>query len=260
MLCLYYPDRQLTAKEHISKLPNSPLQEVIFELILNQEVDLNGNPTEENFDLTQGVFNKSVLEEFKHRVTMTLPQNIKIFPRIKHQYWITQNQWPVVQIGPGIFTVNDTDVNYEWDKFYPLIIQNINRLIDSSPAELDINRLVLRYIDAVELGDANTEEKLSFINTNFKLNLINDFSIKNATLLGININQTYNLSDGSVVNFSITDGRSKRNQPAVVWQTQVSNSKVKSLNDIAKWLEYAHSVASNLFKDTITKQFYEHFK
>ncbi len=250
----------MTTKKHISKLPNSPLQEVIFELILNQSVDSNGNPTEEDFDLAQGVFNKSISEEFKHRVTKALPPNIKIYPRIKHQYWIDQNEWPVVQIGPGTLTVNDTDKNYEWDRFYPLIIKNITRLIDSYPTDLDINKLVLRYIDAVELGDANPKEKLNFINNNFKLNVVNDFSIKNANLEWININQTYRLADDSIVHFSITDGKSKRNNPAVVWQIQISNSKIKSLEEIANWLESAHSVTSDLFKDTITTQFYEYFK
>ncbi len=161
----------MKTKGHISKLPNSPLQEVIFELILNQEVDLNGNSTEESFDMAQGVFDKSVLSEFNHRVTIPFPPSIRIFPRIKHQYWTNQGQWPVVQIGPGILTVNDTDVNYEWAKFYPLIIQNINRLIESYSKELDISKVALRYIDAVELGGANSEQKPDFINNNFKLNL-----------------------------------------------------------------------------------------
>ncbi len=79
-------------------------------------------------------------------------------------------------------------------------------------------------------------------------------------MLGLNINQTYQLKDGSVVNFSITDGKNKINQPAVVWQTQITNSKVKKLDEIKKWLESGHNVTSKLFKNTIKTEFYERFK
>ncbi|UOY07760.1 TIGR04255 family protein [Muricauda sp. SCSIO 64092] len=252
--------QQLTKKGHISKLPNSPLQEVIFELILNQEVDSRGNQVEHSFDLAQGVFNKSITEDFKHVVTNSFPPNIKIFPRIKYQYWTSLNQWPVVQIGPGIFTVNDTDVNYEWSKFYPLILENLQRLIDSYSSPLDINKISLRYLDAVEIDGADSEEKLRFINKNFNLNLINNYSIKDATMLGLNINQTYRLTDGSTVHFSIIDGKSKRNKQAVIWQTQINSSKAKTFEDISNWLDSAHSVTSDLFKDTITNDFYASFK
>ena len=247
--------------QHIAKLPNSPLQEVIFELVLNQEVDSNGNPIETSFDLAQGVFNRSITQDFKHTViNPSLPNNIRIFPRIKYQYWTNKNQWPVVQFGPGILTVNDTDANYEWKKFYPLILENVERLIKSYGKDLDINKVSLRYLDAVEIEGADSEEKLNFINNHFNINLINNYSIKNATLLGLNIIQTYKLEDGSTVNFSIIDGKSKSNRPAVVWQTQVNNTKVKTFEDLSNWLESAHSVTSDLFKDTITKEFYGSFK
>ena len=77
----------LNTEKYISKLPNAPLQEVIFELFLNQNVDQNGNPIEDDFDLAQGVFHKLISTDFSYRITRNYPPEIKIFPRIKHQYW-----------------------------------------------------------------------------------------------------------------------------------------------------------------------------
>lgn len=250
----------MNARASISKLPNSPLQEVIFEMLLNQEVDANGNPTGESFDLAQGIFDKKVSKDFKHRVTIPSPLNFKIFPWIKHQYWTSKDQWPVVQIGPGILTINDTEVTYEWHTFYSLILQTGKRLAESYEKKLDIKKLALRYINAIALEDADAEQKLNFINTNFRIHFTNDFSIKGATLLGLNNNQTYELNDGSLVNLSLTDGESKENKPAIIWQIQVARSGVRTPEEIAEWLKLAHSIASNLFKDTLSPKFYESFK
>jgi hypothetical protein len=59
----------MMAVSHIEKLPNAPLQEVIFELLWVTENDEQGFPV--------------------------------------HQFWKGENEWPVVQIGPGILVVND---------------------------------------------------------------------------------------------------------------------------------------------------------
>lgn len=250
----------MESNKNTTKLPKAPLQEVIFELVLNQDVDSNGVPTENHFDLAQGVFNKLISNDFSHRETKSYPSEIKIFPRIKHQYWKKENEWPVVQIGPGILTVNDTEKNYLWNNFSSITSDVLKKLVDSYPNELDINRVSLRYIDAVELNVESSSEKLNFINENFKVNLINDFSIDSATLKGLSINQTYSLPDKSIVNFAISDGKSKRDLSAIVWQTQISNSNIKSIEDIISWLEEAHSVSRELFKKTINNDFYEQFK
>lgn len=224
------------------------------------KVDSKGIPTEIHFDLAQGVFHKFISNDFVHRVTKTYPSEIKIFPRIKHQYWKKENEWPVIQIGPGILTVNDTEKNYIWSSFSALIMDSINKLADSYQSEFDISRASLRYIDAVELEAESSSEKLNFINNNFKVNLINDFSIDSAILKGLNINQTYLLPDKSSVNFTISDGRSKRDLSAIAWQSQVTNSNIKSIEDIENWLEIAHSVSHELFEKTINTDFYEQFK
>jgi len=250
----------LNSKEYISKLPKAPLQEVIFELFLNQSVDSNGNPREDDFDLAQGVFHKLISADFSHRIIRNYPSDIKIFPRIKYQYWKKENEWPVVQIGPGLLTVNDTEKNYEWDNYYDLILSTIDKLLDSYSNQININRISLRYIDAVDLDFKSSNEKLEFINQNFKINLINNFSLEPAKLSRININQTYTLPDSSNVNFTISDGKSKNNKSAVVWQSQVLNSNVKSTEDIKTWLNMAHSITHDLFTKTIKDEFYEQFK
>ena len=246
-------------KAHISKLPNSPLQEVIFELLLEDEVDENGNPTEEKYDLAQGVFAKDISKDFPFRVSNKYPNGIRLFPRIVHQFWKDKNKWPVIQIGPGIITVNDTDTNYEWEKFFPLVNQCLDQMEASLGEELKIKKAVLRYVDAVELDEADSDKKIEYVNEKFNIQLNNNFTLREGKMIGLNINQSFALKDGSVVNFSITNGKSKKNQPAIVWQTLISINTIDEKIGIKGWLDYSHSIVSQLFKDTITKEFYEQF-
>lgn len=249
----------MNVKAPVSKFSHSPLQEVIFEMLLHQEIDADGNATAESFDLAQKIFDKRIAKEFQHRIALSSPSEGNTFPRIKYQYWMAQDQWPVVQTGPGILTVNDTAGSYQWDAFYALILQTLKRFGESYPKALDIKRLTLRYIDAVVLEDIDAEEKVKFVNANFKVNVRNDFLIKDATLLSLNVDQTYQLKDKSLLNFFLSDGKRKDDKPAIIWQIQVIQTNVKTLQEVAGWLKSAHAIASGLFKNSLTSEFYEQF-
>lgn len=249
----------MSENTHITKLSNSPLQEVIFELFLENEVDSQGNPTEEKFELAQGIFARAIAEDFPIRVSIKLSPNLKVYPRISFQFWKGEQQWPVVQFGPGILTVNDTDENYEWTNYFPLIQSCIDSLENSYEEDLKISKVVLKYIDAIELDDATAEKKIQFINNHFNINIVNNFTVSDGRLVGLNINQSFLLEDRSQVNFSITDGKSKKNLPAIVWQQKISTNSISNKDEVISWLTKGHEVVSKLFKDTITKDFYEHF-
>ncbi|MCK5799226.1 MAG: TIGR04255 family protein [Deltaproteobacteria bacterium] len=66
--------------------------------------------------------------------------------------------WPLIQLGPGILTVNDTS-GYKWEKFGPQCVQAVNTLfeIHPSPEKIRLDNLVLRYIDAVDFDHVNND-------------------------------------------------------------------------------------------------------
>jgi len=118
----------------MSKLPNAPLQEVIlevkWELSLDQSTKTFIDP---GFELALGKFHNSLVENFPFAKTK-VPHQIPIQMlghQTKLQFWTGENVWPVVQLGPGILAINDTDKNYEWAKtFYPLVQKALSSLLE----------------------------------------------------------------------------------------------------------------------------------
>ena len=246
----------------IKKLPNAPLQEVIFEAMWNIDVDENGSPFDPNFELAQGVYAHLIKKDFPFR-KRTIPPNIpiNIYPKPIHQFWKGENEWPVVQIGPGILAVNDTENNYEWAaKFRKYAELAINILHKSYEVELEYNKLSLRYIDAVELPQKYTDKDLNeFISDKFNIQINNNFDTL-GTQVGLNLNQVFDIGEGNMLNFIVSNGMSNKAKPSIIWQTNIfTKSEPKKVN-IMSWLDNAHDITSNIFKTSLSDEFYSTFK
>lgn len=97
------------------RLPKAPLQEAIFEIRWELEVDpMTGQLIDPGFQLAQGKLRdiaKSKFPVFNRKLPHGFHE--QMFPnQVVNQYWAAKETWPVIQLGPGIFTVNDTDVKH----------------------------------------------------------------------------------------------------------------------------------------------------
>lgn len=248
--------KSMDKKQHIEKLPNAPLQEVIFELLWEMDTDERGVPVDYDFDFAQGVFAESLSVDFKYnRRTVPKDMPFTMYPKTIHQFWKGENEWPVVQIGPGILVVNDIEKNYRWNDFKKLIQKAVNVLIKSYKKELKFIAVSLKYIDAVEIKDKGY---LEFINENFNLNLNNHFK-QSGNLIDVNINETFNIYGVGDLNVLISNGVSPDNLPSIIWQSNVLIRQTLSSSEVLQWVEEAHKVASNHFKDVIKEKFYAGF-
>jgi uncharacterized protein (TIGR04255 family) len=249
----------LTNKDgHIKKLPKAPLQEVVFELLWEIGADAYGNPIDHNFEMAQGVFRSSIIRDFPVQ-KRTIPENapFKVYPKAVHQFWKEESVWPVVQLGPGILAVNDTEKNYEWENsFFPLIRDTMEVLEKSYEESLTYINASLRYIDAVTLPDSNA---LSFINENFNINISNDFE-PDGELNQFSLSQSFSLQDQTQLSVIVSNGIDKFDKPAVIWQTYIFSLKRRKKEEVVQWLNYAHQTASDTFKKTIRPTFYDTFK
>lgn len=243
------------------KLLNAPLQEVIFELLWEIDFDQQGNPIDQDFELAQGLFARGVLPSFPLR-KRTMPEGapIKIYPKTIHQFWKDENTWPVVQLGPGIMAVNETEHNYEWStEFYPLLKNQINNLEDSYGKELIYKNASLRYIDAIEISEAERQSILKYVNSKFNFTISNNFSLP-GSLSHLNLTQTFDVNNDTKLSLIINDGVNKFKKPAIIWQTHVMFNSRKKKDEIVSWINKAHDLTSQLFKDIIQKDFYDSFK
>jgi len=71
---------------------------------------------------------------------------------VKHRFRRAKDDWPLVQIGPGIISVNETKKYKTFESFKPKVIEVVEALYDCYPRieDLAISSLQLRYIDAHE--------------------------------------------------------------------------------------------------------------
>jgi uncharacterized protein (TIGR04255 family) len=97
---------------YISKLPNAPLQEVIFELRWKLDFDPESQShIDKNFQFGFANFSALSSNKLKHRVILkpAAVPDILFVNRPIYQFWAAENQYPVFQLGPGVFTVNETE-------------------------------------------------------------------------------------------------------------------------------------------------------
>lgn len=248
--------------DQIVKLSKAPLQEVIFEVFWELDVDPQTRQTyDPGFELAQGVFAEIVKEKFpfyKRMPALVMPPFL-INPQPVHQFWHAQGEWPVIQLGPGLLAANDTEKTYVWDSgFRPVIEYALATVVKSYKQPPPFNRISLRYIDAIELEGEFKEDFIKFIEANLQIRVVKGFEFDGA-ISNQAVSQTYKLEDGSVFNLTVSDGQ-RNGKPAVVWQSAVIKEKQVSVDEIRNWISHAHSVTSGLFKRMLRKEFYDSLK
>ncbi|MEO0144064.1 MAG: TIGR04255 family protein, partial [candidate division WOR-3 bacterium] len=69
---------------------------------------------------------------------------------IQYRFWSKGKMWPVVQLGPGVITVNMNKDYNTWESFKPVIEKVVNTFLEIYPNKDDliIENLALKYLDA----------------------------------------------------------------------------------------------------------------
>lgn len=248
----------------MSKLPHAPLQEVIFEirwmLRLNEET---GQMHDTGFELTAGRLSALLephLPVYRRIVSPDVPEHLIPY-RAVHQYWTAENTWPMVQLGPGIFTVNCTEEHYEWKKtFFPLIRKALQWITQAYRQPLVFSFASLRYINAVKVSSYGGLGKgwQAFISKNFNFTYNDSFKIKGHQK-NIQVNQIFELKDGTLVQVQLCNGL-QDNEQALLWQTAVFRKHTFEREQLVKWIDGAHNTTRKLFKDIIKPSLYASFK
>ena len=245
------------AKE--KKLNNAPLKEAIFELFWNIPIDNTGFPRDPNFENFAEEFKFSIKDlgftlhkEFQNQL------NLNIYPSVKHQYWKGELKWPVVQLGPGLFSFNDVAETYEWDSnYYPILVKSLDCLFKSSREKLKIQKVSLKYINSFDLDSEN--DFLSFISDGLNTAISNNFMI-NGKFKGMNIFQSFELSDKTITSISIQTVTNNINQkPAIVWMIFAEKFGDIKPEDFSDWLKFAHANVSSIFYNMLSEKSYASF-
>lgn len=183
------------------------------------------------------------------------PETTPFAPR--HRLRKTKGGYPLIQVGPGIITVNEIK-GYSWSSFRSLIARVIESVIELYPTgvlPLNFIKAEMRYVNAIRF-DLAKENPLTFLEEKLHTKLSLDpqlYSLNSLNerpnSLGLNISHTLekpmgNLSIG--INLGQFEGK-----PAFVQQTLIQSFGEIVPPDAAgmgAWLDDAHVAAENCFQ------------
>lgn len=241
----------------VKKLKNKPLVEAIFEM----RWVLQGNPpaplVDPHYKLLLGRLYDRLHEGYpthEQLPSANIPDDL-VGHVVQHRFRVSDNSWPLVQVGPGVFTVNSTN-DYTWSDFRPRVLDAIKKLYESHPKaqELRVSNLILRYIDAVDF-DYRADNIFDFLRDKLKLevslpeDLFSETSIQNRPA-----SFTWHCSFKSeqpngLINIRFATGQ-KKNAPILVWETTVEstdNNLPQMPSGFEKWFDDAHTITDDWF-------------
>ena len=149
----------------IRPLPNKPLVEAIFEFRWR----IPGEEGDPHYPLFVGRLYDRVQPQYPFHEP--LPTSMIPLPAaanvIQHRFRVQKGRWPLVQVGPGLVTVNDTE-GYIWQDFGRQAKSLMKAIYEAypEPQQLNVANLVLRYLDAFEL-DLN-QDMLDYLSDKLK--------------------------------------------------------------------------------------------
>jgi len=251
-------------------LKNKPLVEAIFELRWELQKKTDEMKIDPHYKILVGRIYDRVRTEYPFHEplsTATMPDEIAGYV-VQHRFRRDEGVWPLIQVGPGIITLNDTD-RYTWEDFKKRISNLLDNLFDAYPdAEnnLKVNELILRYIDAVNF-DYEKDDIFDFLKEKLRLNvevyekLFDDKVSKSPSQLDIRFFFPCTRPKGAIyVRFS----RAKRKgADTLMWETMVRGlgqhtPKVK--DKIIVWVEEAHNLTNDWFFKMIEGELLRRFE
>lgn len=239
------------------ELKNKPLVEAILEIRWKLQGLPPGPQVDPHYKLLLGRLFDRIRKDYPEHEqlpTANVPDEL-VGHVVQHRFRVAANSWPLVQVGPGVFTVNST-ADYTWPDFRSRVLAAIEKLFDAHPKvdELKITNLILRYIDAVDF-DYSGDNILEFLKDKLKVT----FSLPINLFEGTDVERKPNgltshfsfrcHNPKGAITLRLATGQ-KENVPAVIWETTVESAG-DDVPDMPKkfegWLDAAHSLTDDWF-------------
>ena len=235
-------------------LPRKPLVEAIFEIQWELEAQKDGSLIDPYYKMLVGQYMGEISADFP--VWVKLPAADapeQVVPHLpQHQFRSSENAWPLIQIGPGILTVNDTE-KYKWENFSQICENACKSLASVYPdadKKIKITAIKLRYLNADHISDENPYNFLKKLKVEIyppeALFIKDKVSEKPA---GLNLQMMFEtISPKGSAYLKVGSGKS-HDKPAIIWETGVVSlgDDAPNMSNILEWLGDAHNITHNWF-------------
>ena len=252
-------------------LKNKPLVEAIFELRWELPLVIDENMKKDpNYPLLIGTLYENIKNEYPFHEELpstSIPPEMAAHI-VQHRFRKDKDEWPLVQLGPGIITINDT-INYIWKDFRERIFSLIDIFYKIYPnsEKLEISELQLRYIDAVPFN--YSENVLYFLKDKLKF----EVKLHEPIFEGVKVNDTPTSIDfrcvyktdsprGSIL-LQFVKGKKADGEEGLVWNIIIRSrgDEVSThISELKKWVDDAHTLSNDWFFKLIDGELLERFK
>lgn len=236
----------------IRPLPNKPLVEAIFEF----RWQITGEEGDPHYPLFVGRLYDRVQSEYPFHeplpsALIPLPAATNI---VQHRFRVEKDRWPLVQVGPGIVTVNDTE-GYIWQDFGQRAKALTKAIYEAypEPQELRVANLNLRYLDAFELE--HNQNMLDYLSEKLKSTVSLPSQLFADTAVS-SVPKTFNMmasfaTEKPMGNIVVRFGSGKHvGKPALILEIAVrsDSSDVPNMPEgFEIWVETAHKLTDDWF-------------
>lgn len=239
-------------------LAHKPLVEAILEVTWRlQKRQPAGLLCDPDFRLLPGRFFDRIQRRFPFHEplpTANLPDEV-VGRSVQHRFRRGKDEWPLVQIGPGILSVNET-AEYTWDGFRENCMNAVDVLYDAHPSAetTQIEAVTLRYVDADEV-DHSKDSALVFLKE--KMGVTFDLPVElfeggvESTPSSMDLRVGFRSENPSGrVSLRLAMG-AKDGKKAIIWETTVQSLLNKPFaevrSDLGPWLDGAHMISHRWF-------------
>jgi len=263
-----------------SFVPNAPLFEVVFELRWRLQGDQATPPpfwTDPGYSILASNFTAAAGKYgFKTNKKISRDPLLPAHSIAIRFYKTEEEQFPLWQIGPGIFASNESSA-YKWPHFKKLAIDGVKAILLSYPKikgfDLMPNHIELRYMDSFDSTFISHQDPLKFINENSSLRIaLPSFFKKKPLEKSPNANLLFEfpISNMKGSNFIVRIANAKvKGRESILLESkviakadQISCGKTlqSRLQFISNWLECSHDLTSPFFKEFVDASLIKKFE
>lgn len=246
----------------MSKLPNAPLLEVIFEL----SWVANNSKEQEKFQFLLGDMYTQLKDKYPLRLNLVnvpvagieIPLDLLINKPV-YRFRKDENSYPIYQLGPGLLSVNTINELYIWEDFEQEILDVFTKFKESydfgSSSSFNI---ALKFLDFYVFDFNNNA--YDFLKNNLHLQITHSMQSEKHNPSFVNFATGHNIEGIGQFNFSINRGViQQRGEGFLVETNLVNNVMLDSTGNISSWLKSAHEYLSAVFKDMTKGNMYNSF-